>query len=163
MSETRKPRGRDERGRLLPAEDPSDHSGYDDYSRYVIGDRDPAALDAKAAHERGRRALAAAARRAARHGTAAPGSETVIAKTRLAPGEPRVTFRLPAYAARALDGHPGGRSAAIQAILARHGITTTAGLDAAARDAGVTRSEHARSLVLDALGDGTQQEEGKQQ
>ena len=52
MSEARK---RDGRGRLLPADNP------DDYTRYVMGDRDKAALAAKAKRGREDRAKASEA------------------------------------------------------------------------------------------------------
>ena len=60
MSGTRK---RDGRGRLLPADNP------DDYTRYVMGDRDPAAMAAKA--KRGREDRARASEAAGRSQVAA--------------------------------------------------------------------------------------------
>ena len=76
MTEARK---RDGRGRLLPADNP------DDYTRYVMGDRDEAALAAKA--KRGREDRARASEAAGRSRVTAGNARGIRAGTSLSERE----------------------------------------------------------------------------
>ena len=140
MDETREPRQRDQRGRLLPG-------NATDYSRYAMGDRDPAARAAKTADQQRRRA---AARQAA--GTAPAGEPLdVRLNVTLGPHDKPVAVRLTHGEAGHLDGQPGSRAGYVRDLLRRdHGITDTAGLDA--KRAGATRSEYIRAALQADLG-----------
>jgi len=139
MDEANPPQQRDEQGR------PSD------YSRYVMGDRDPAALAAKAARSRQDRAKAS---KAAGRGTPADEDKrTVPVSLRLYQrGDRPVTFKLSRREAAALDKRTDDRAQYVKDLLAEYGIEDTAGLDKRAADAWVPRSSFVRNLILEDLG-----------
>ena len=115
-----------------------------DRSRYVMGDRDEAATAANTAYKNKR--VAAAGRRR----PAGDDRRTVTVNITPLSAKVRIT---PAQAAR-LDQYARTRSGYITDLLRReHGITDTAGLDKAAKNAGVTRSEYIRGILLAALED----------
>ena len=135
MSEAREPRRRDEHGRLLPVEHPRDRR---------------AALDAKAARERQRRA---AAREAAGRGAVAEQDKRVISvSVRLWDRQPGVTFKLSQREAGALDHQADDRAVFTRDLLWQHGIGDTATLEARAAEAGSSRAAYVRGLLLEALG-----------
>ena len=106
-----------------------------DYNRYAAGDRDQAARDAKAAHERERRALAS---RAAGRGTPADEDKRTVS----------VTIRLSAREAAELDKQAGTdtRSAFTRdVLLAELGVEDTARRPTRRRRAGKTKAAKEKS------------------
>jgi len=122
-----------------------------DYSRYVMGDRDPAARAAKAERSRQDRAKAS---QAAGRGT--PGDEdkrTIPVTLRLYQrGDKPVTFKLSHREAAALAKHTDDPAQYVKNLLADYGIEDTDTLNKRAADAWVTRSGFVRNLILDDLG-----------
>ena len=139
MDEANPPQQRDEQG------SPSD------YSRYVMGDRDPAALAAKAARSRQDRAKAS---KAAGRGTPPGGDKrNITIPVRLNSRDAPITFRLSDREAATLDKFTASRSEFVRDLLWDvYEINDAAKLSKRAAKAGVNKSRFIRDLLLGELG-----------